>query len=83
VALLFTDVVLGGPMNGRALADLVQQERPGVPVLFTTGYTRDAIVRQGRVEEGIELIGKPFTSASLVAKVANLLTQSSQVAAAQ
>ena len=73
VALLFTDVVLGGTMNGRTLADTIHKERPGLPVLFTTGYTRDAIIHHGRVDEGLALIAKPFTSASLVAKVADVL----------
>lgn len=82
VALLFTDVVLGGTMNGRDLADTIHKERPGLPVLFTTGYTRDAIVQHGRVEDGIALIGKPFTSASLVAKVEDLLRARSDAAVA-
>jgi two-component system NtrC family sensor kinase len=82
VALLFTDVVLGGGMNGRALADAIHRERPDLPVLFTTGYTRDAIVQHGRVDEGITLIGKPFTGASLVAKVGTLLRNRSGAAVA-
>ncbi len=73
VALLFTDVVLGGPMNGRVLADAALRERPDLPVLFTTGYTRNAIIHHGRLDEGVNLIGKPFTSTDLVDKVADLL----------
>ncbi len=73
IALLFTDVVLGGPMNGRVLADAVLKERPDMPVLFTTGYTRNAIIHHGRLDEGVNFIGKPFTSADLVDKVSVLL----------
>ena len=52
IALLFTDVVLKGPMTGRDLAEAVLLARPGLPVLYTTGYTADAIVHDGRLEEG-------------------------------
>ncbi len=49
IDLLFTDVVLTGPLNGRQLADEFSARRPQVPVLFTTGYTRNAIVHNGRL----------------------------------
>ena len=80
IALLFTDVVLGGGMNGRVLADKILAERPTLSVLFTTGYTRDAIIHRGRLDEGIAFIGKPFTGAALVAKVADLLKASTVAA---
>ena len=73
IALLFTDVVLKGPMNGRELAEEAERMRPGLPVLFTTGYTRDAIVHDGRLDEGLSFIGKPFTTAALTAKIEELL----------
>ena len=73
VALLFTDVVLKGSMTGRDLAEAVLLARPGLPVLYTTGYTADAIVHDGRLEEGLELLGKPFRAEALVARVATLL----------
>ena len=73
VALLFTDVILGGSMNGRMLADTILKDKPDLPVLFTTGYTRNAIIHHGRLDEGVNFIGKPFTSAGLVAKVHELL----------
>ena len=76
IALLFTDVVLTGPMNGRRLADEVLRIRPGLPVLFTTGYTRDAIVKDGRIEEGVDLIGKPFTAATLCFRIRDMLDRS-------
>ncbi len=73
IELLFTDVVLGNGMNGRALADEAARRRPGLPVLFTTGYTANAIVHHGRLDPGMHLIGKPFTYAELAAKVRRML----------
>lgn len=69
VDLLFTDVVLAGPLNGRKVADEALKRRPGLKVLFTTGYTRNAIVHHGRLDEGVDLITKPFTAAGLAEKV--------------
>ncbi|WP_036358590.1 PAS domain-containing hybrid sensor histidine kinase/response regulator [Microvirga sp. BSC39] len=73
IELLFTDVVLGGSMNGRALADEVTRRNPRLPVLYTTGYTQNAIVHHGRLDPGMHLIGKPFTYADLAAKVRQML----------
>ena len=73
IRLLFTDVVMPGGMNGRQLADEAQRRHPKLKVLFTTGYTRNAIVHHGRLDAGVELIGKPFTYDQLAAKVRQLL----------
>jgi CheY-like chemotaxis protein len=73
IDLLFTDVGLPGGMNGRQLADEVRRRRPALPVLFTTGYARNAIVHQGRLDPGVELIAKPFTYAALASKVRKVL----------
>jgi PAS domain S-box-containing protein len=75
LALLFTDVVLTGPMNGRMLADEAARRRPNLPVLFTTGYTSDAIIHHGRLDEGINFIGKPFTAAALAQAIRQALDQ--------
>ncbi len=72
VELLFTDVVLPG-LNGRQLADQALTMRPDIKVLFTTGYTRNAIVHNGRLDEGVELITKPFTFDALASKVRQIL----------
>ncbi|MEA3024832.1 MAG: hypothetical protein QOF91_117, partial [Alphaproteobacteria bacterium] len=61
IDLLFTDVVMPGGMNGRQLADEAVRRRPGLKVLFTTGYTRNAIVHHGRLDAGVQMIGKPFS----------------------
>jgi signal transduction histidine kinase len=73
IDLLFTDVVLPGRMNGRNLADAAMASAPGLKVLFTTGYTRDAIVTNGTLEEGVEVLPKPFTYKDLAAKVRQVL----------
>lgn len=72
VDLLFTDVVLPG-LNGRQLADQALAFRPALKVLFTTGYTRNAIVHNGRLDEGVSLITKPFTFDALASKVRRML----------
>ena len=73
IELLFTDVGLPGGMNGRQLADEACRRRPDLQVLFTTGYARNAIVHDGRLDPGVQLITKPFTYAGLAAKVRDLL----------
>jgi signal transduction histidine kinase len=73
VDLLFTDVVMPGGMNGRELADEASRRYAGLKVLFTTGYTRNAIVHHGRLDAGVHMIGKPFSFAELSAKVRLLL----------
>jgi PAS domain S-box-containing protein len=73
VALLFTDVVLPDGMDGRRLADEALRRRPGTKVLFTTGYTRNAIVHNGRLDPGVDLLSKPFTFGELAAKVRAVL----------
>jgi signal transduction histidine kinase/CheY-like chemotaxis protein len=72
VQLMLTDVVMPG-MNGRALADVVRQSHPAVKTLFMTGYSRNAIVHQGRLDPGVSLIQKPFSQASLAARIRSLL----------
>jgi CheY-like chemotaxis protein len=69
LALLFTDVVLRGGMSGKQVADEAQRLRPDLRVLFTTGYARDAIVHDGRLDPGIELLAKPFTFVALATKI--------------
>lgn len=75
--LLFTDIVMPGGMNGKQLADTVRQLRPGLPVLFTSGYAENAIVHQGQLDPGVSLLSKPYSRADLARKVrAALLRQS-------
>ena len=73
VRLLFTDVGLPGALNGRELADEAHRRRPALKVLFTTGYARNAIIHQGRLGPGVELLVKPFTYAALAQKIRHVL----------
>jgi PAS domain S-box-containing protein len=73
--LMFTDVGLPGGLNGRQVADAARQIRPSLKILFTTGYARNAIVHQGRLDPGVELLGKPFSSPTLAAKVRQMLSR--------
>jgi PAS domain S-box-containing protein len=73
IELLFTDIVMPGTMNGRQLADLAQAMRPGIKVLFTSGYTENAIVHHGRLDRGVHLLNKPYRRQELAAKVRKVL----------
>lgn len=72
VTLLFTDVVMPG-MTGRELATLVHAQRPELKVLFTTGYTRNAIVHNGVLDAGTQLLQKPFSIEQLATKVRDVI----------
>jgi PAS domain S-box-containing protein len=76
IKVLFTDVGLPGGMNGRQLADEARRRRPRLRVLFTTGYARNAIVHDGRLDPGVELITKPYTQAALSTKLRDMLDAS-------
>jgi len=78
VDLLFTDVVLPGGLTGAQLAADVRTLRPGVKILFTTGYSRNAIVHHGRLDQGVQLITKPFSFSDLAAKVRDVLDDATQ-----
>jgi CheY-like chemotaxis protein len=63
--LLFTDVILTKSMNGRHLAVEIERRRPGTRVLFTSGYTEDAIIHHGRLDPGVLLLAKPYRKSDL------------------
>jgi PAS domain S-box-containing protein len=65
IDLLFTDVIMPGPMNGRQLVDEATKRRPGLKVLYTSGYTENAIVHQGRLDPGVVLLAKPYRKQDL------------------
>jgi signal transduction histidine kinase len=72
VTLLFTDIVMPDT-NGRKLADLAAKLRPDLRVLFTTGFTRNAVVHNGVLDHGVNFIAKPFTIDQLAEKVRSVL----------
>jgi signal transduction histidine kinase len=71
---LLTDIVMP-QMNGKRLSELLLPQRPGMKVLFMSGYTDDAIIRQGILERGISFIQKPFTPAGLAEKLRGVLDE--------
>lgn len=72
VDLLFTDVVMP-EINGRRLAEEALRRRPNLKVLFTTGYTKNAVVHNGVLDPGVDMIGKPFTIDDLASKLREVL----------
>jgi CheY-like chemotaxis protein len=78
IDILFTDVVLPGALNGRRLADEARRARPGLPVLFTTGYTRNAIVHDGRLDPDVTLLSKPYTQDVLAQSLRRMIDEASR-----
>jgi len=74
VDLLVTDVGLPG-MNGRQLAEIARQHRPGLKVLFMTGYAQKAAERQGFLEDGMDMVAKPFSIEVLANKIREMINQ--------
>ncbi|WP_416667146.1 hybrid sensor histidine kinase/response regulator [Egbenema bharatensis] len=73
IDLLFTDVMMPGGMNGKQLADRVRKLRPELKVLYTSGYTENAIVHQGRLDPGVLLLSKPYRLRDLARMVRQAL----------
>ncbi len=74
IDMLFTDIVMPG-INGRILADRARESRPDLKVLYTTGYTRNAIVHNGMLDPGVAFLAKPFTLDQLAGKVRQVLDE--------
>ena len=77
IDLMLTDVVMPG-INGRELGKRATQIRPALPILYMTGYSRNAVVHQGRLEEGVDLLEKPVSQARLALRVRELLDRVSR-----
>jgi signal transduction histidine kinase len=75
IDLLFTDVVMPGPVTSRELAARAKVMRPGIAVLFTSGYTENAIIHHGRLDDGVFLLSKPFRKDELARTVRSVLAE--------
>jgi len=73
VDLLFTDVVMPGSISGRQLGERAIEIIPTLRILFTSGYTENAIVHNGRLDAGVELLSKPYRREQLASKVRRML----------
>jgi PAS domain S-box-containing protein len=71
--LLFTDVIMPGAMNGRQLANELQKGRSGMKVLFTSGYTENAIIHHGRLDSGVLLLAKPYRKSDMAGMIRKAL----------
>ena len=83
IDLLFTDVVMPGPLRSTELARRTRTLLPGVAVLFTSGYTRQAIEHDGRLDADVDLLSKPYTEEALAQKIGAVLAQRGQSQAGQ
>jgi PAS domain S-box-containing protein len=83
IDLLVSDVGLPGGMNGRQMADAAREARPGLKVLFITGYNEDAALGHGRLAPGTQVLSKPFSMETLAARVRGLIAQAAGPDAAQ
>jgi len=73
--LLLTDVLLPGPMSGRDIADELRTRHSGLPTIFMSGYAVDVFKHDGRLDEGLAFLQKPFTPGELLARVRTMLDE--------
>lgn len=73
IDLLFTDVIMPGPVRSPELARKARERLPDIAILFTSGYTENAIVHGGRLDEGVDLLSKPYTREALAHKIRQVL----------
>ncbi|WP_446692524.1 PAS domain-containing protein [Rhizobium populisoli] len=83
VDMLFTDVVMPGPMKSSDMARRAKERLPRLAVLFTSGYTENSIVHGGRLDAGVQLLSKPYTREALARKIRHVLNNEAQVAIAE
>jgi signal transduction histidine kinase len=75
IDLLFTDVIMPGAMTSPQLAALARQLHPGIGVLFTSGYSEDAVIHEGRLDEGVTLLSKPYVRDELARAIRSVLVK--------
>ncbi|PWE54268.1 histidine kinase [Metarhizobium album] len=83
IDLLFTDVVMPGPLKSTQLAERARQLLPGIAILFTSGYTENSIVHDGRLDAGVELLPKPYSREALARKIRYVIARQAETNRAQ
>src|ERR1700751_3006600 len=83
IDLIFTDVMMPGTLRSPDLARKAKERLPNIAVLFTSGYTQNAIVHGGRLDPGVELLAKPYTREALARKIRHVLANQAQRRIAQ
>ena len=78
IDLLFTDVIMPGPLRSSDMAKMARERRPQMAVLFTSGYTENAIVHGGRLDPGVDLLSKPYSREALARKIRHVLANQVQ-----
>ncbi len=78
IDVLFTDVMMPGKLRSRELARKAKQRLPSLAVLFTSGYTENSIVHGGRLDEGVELLSKPYTREALARRIRHVIAEEAQ-----
>jgi len=78
IDVLFTDVMMPGKLRSRELARKAKQRLPALAVLFTSGYTENSIVHGGRLDEGVELLSKPYTREALARRIRHVIAEEAQ-----
>lgn len=73
IDMLFTDVIMPGTVSATELAECARRTHPGIRVLFTSGYTENAVIHNGRLDEGVNLLSKPYGRAELASAVRAVL----------
>ncbi len=82
IDVIFTDVVMPGPLKSREMARRAQERLPGLAVLFTSGYTENSIVHGGKLDAGVELLSKPYTREALARRIRHVIANRKQVSLA-
>jgi PAS domain S-box-containing protein len=83
IDLLFTDVIMPGPLKSTELARKARERMPNLAVLFTSGYTENAVVHSGRLDDNVELLSKPYSREALARRIRHLLVKASAIASAK
>ncbi|WP_211596200.1 hybrid sensor histidine kinase/response regulator [Paracoccus aestuariivivens] len=81
IDVLFTDVIMPGPLTSREMAQRAQERLPEIAVLFTSGYTENSIVHGGRLDHGVELLSKPYSHEALARRLRHVIANRQQIMA--